>query len=249
MVLGGDRRSGGPVSGEPVPSENMLVFEHGDGGIEALERFARQLIIPGFLPLDSVLEYVAEWIADGGRIPLAQAEAATRRIWRERLAEQRNWTEPGDYNRLLLAYADLESQGILARMNFTCCKQCATTEIDFERTAHPNPPDWYRYREWAYVYFHQQDGDRLAEDNPELLFGYSAFRLLPGTPAEIYRRIAAGDRQLEDEVGLRTDTEVGRRIVAAFTRQGLRVSWGGDPDTRIGVRIDAWRKPLPEFDE
>lgn len=224
----------------------MLVFEHGDGGIEDLERFARTLIIPGFLPLDDVLEYVGEWVDDAGRIPLAEAEAATRAIWDARRAEQREWTEPGDYDRLTLAFADLEQQGVLGRMNFACCKTCATDEIDDERTEHPNPPDWYRYREWAYVYFHQQDANRLADDNPELWFGYSAFRAHPDTPEALLAAARAGDQAAERQIFHDTESEVGRQVVDAFRHRGLNTDWHGDPTSRILVPIPDWRKPLPE---
>jgi hypothetical protein len=233
------------ASTRPVPSATVLVFEHGDGGIEDLRRFARTLIIPGFQPLDMVLEYVRDWVDDGGQISLAEAEAATRELWNARLAEQAQWTETGDYDRLLRAYADLDRQGILGRMNFACCRNCATAEIDFERTLHPDPPDWYRYREWGYVYFHQQDAEALAEENGQLLFGFSSFRALPDTPQALLDAAAAGDAAAEAEIDDRRNNEVGRRVVEAFERRGLNVRWGGHHSARIGVTIDRWRKPLP----
>ncbi|MEV6767419.1 hypothetical protein AB0N05_02185 [Nocardia sp. NPDC051030] len=213
---------------------------------EALTRLVREYVLPGFMPLDTVLEYVREWVEqEAETTSVADAEAFALTVWHERLAEQENWTGTGDYDRLAAAFADLAEEGILGRMNFACCTNCATGEIDDERTEHPNPPDWYRYREWAYVYFHEQNAARLTEPGAALLLGYSAFRALPDLPQALIDAAAAGDEEADAEVTRRTDSEVGRHIVAALVGRGLDVSWSGSHTERIAVTIGDWRKPLP----
>ncbi|MEV6280139.1 hypothetical protein [Nocardia sp. NPDC051832] len=212
---------------------------------EDLERFVRGLIVPGFRTLPEVLETVEEWAGDEG-VPVVWARAVAYETWQERLAEQREWSTPGDYDRLVRAFAELESQGFLARMNFACCTKCATTEIAAERTADPNPKDWYHYREWAYVFFHEQDTDRLGGDHPQLFLGYSAFRALPDTPDTLLAAAKAGDETATRAIFARTEQEAGRRVTNTLARHGLDALWSGDPADRISLRIRDWRKPLPE---
>ena len=209
--------------------------------------YARILILPGFDPLDDVLEYMQDWAEDIETVSSAEAEAIARTVWEARLEQQQSWTGAGDYDRLARAFRDLESEGILARMNFACCNRCANQEIDDERTEHPAPPDWYRYREWAYTYFNQQDAAGLAEPHAELLLGYSAFRAAADTPADLLQAARSGDEDARLQVRRHTDRAVGRRVIEAVERHGLATNWGGDPTTRIGVRIADWRKPLPEY--
>lgn len=189
-------------------------------------------LIPGFASFDDIEADVTDWAADEG----VAVEPAVRQVherWEARLAEQAAWHDTGDFGRLSAAFAELEAAGILARMNFTCCSRCATTEIDGERTPLIAESDGYPYREWAYVYFHEQDAERLAEPLAELFLGFGTF----GSPPH------AGDRRLDS-----TDAEtvVGQQIVDALRRFGLTVRWTGHRTERIVVTIDEWRKPLPQ---
>jgi hypothetical protein len=223
----------------------VRILEWQTGDRAELRAFIRPYLVAGFWSRDEVEESVAEWVDDSGQIDPEEAAALVHGMWNERLAEQTTWADTGDYGRLHYTFTQLESEGILARMCFACCTTCATSEIDFERTVNPNSPDWYRYHQWAYTYFHEQDALRLASDNPTLYLGFSAFRAHPELPAALLEAYHRNDPDAQAEVHARTDTFVGRRIVQLAQHFGLNTSWSGSGKTRIEVHADQWRKPLP----
>ncbi|OCB58706.1 hypothetical protein A5722_07790 [Mycobacterium vulneris] len=206
----------------------------------------RSHLIAGFWGYDELLDLAHEWIDDSGVVGPDEATELVTALWRDRLAEQNTWTDTGDYGRLQYTFAQLESEGILARMCFSCCTTCATHDIDDERSPNPNPDDWYRYREWAYTYFHEQDALRLSEPEPTLYLGFSSFRPHPALPAPLVRAAAAGDDAAAAEITERTDTMVGERIVVLANHYGLDTSWSGSHRSRIELNVPHWRKPLPQ---
>ncbi|ODR16524.1 hypothetical protein BHQ19_31080 [Mycolicibacterium porcinum] len=206
----------------------------------------RSHLIAGFWGYDELLDLAHEWIDDSGVVGPDEATELVTALWRGRLAEQRTWTDTGDYGRLQYTFAQLESEGILARMCFSCCTTCATHDIDDERSPNPNPDDWYRYREWAYTYFHEQDALRLSDPEPTLYLGFSSFRPHPALPAPLVRAAAAGDDAAAAEITERTDTMVGERIVVLANHYGLGTSWSGSHRSRIELNVPQWRKPLPQ---
>ena len=222
----------------------MRILDWDTGDHKELREFIRVRLVAGFWSYDELLEWVLEWAADSGVVQSDDARALLQSMWNERLVEQAGWHDTGDYGRLKDAFTQLESEGILARMCFTCCNTCATAEIDNERTPNPDPNDWYRHREWAYVYFHEQDALRLGDPEPLLLLGSSAFRAHPGLPRELLEASYDGDQAAIMEVTDRTDSIVGQQIVAAVNRAGLSTAWSGSRHQRIEVHIPQWRKPL-----
>ncbi|MGV9711816.1 DUF6891 domain-containing protein [Gordonia sp. NPDC003424] len=209
-----------------------------------LHEFVRARLIPGFVGLPDIESDVRDWAEDTGSAP-EEALTETRRLWAQRAAQARSWTDTGDYGRLRAAFDELDAAGVLARMNFACCATCANQEIDDERTDDPDPADWYPYREWAYVYFHEQDAERLADDDPVLWLGFSAFRPHPRLPVSLLDAMSEGDQAAEREVYDRTETLVGTQVVEVLRRHGLDVDWSGSRHERIAVAIHSWQKPLP----
>jgi len=129
---------------------------------------ARWLILPGFTRFDAAVEELTEWVADSEDEPaqdsaIKSAEdvhastvpALVRQLWDARESEQRNWPDITDADRLAAAFASLESEGIIARMNFTCCQTCGFAEIGDE------VPDGQTMS--GFVFFHEQDAERLTE--------------------------------------------------------------------------------------
>ncbi|WP_083211480.1 DUF6891 domain-containing protein [Mycolicibacterium porcinum] len=216
------------------------------GDRDELSAFIRSHLIAGFWGYDELLDLAHEWIDDSGVVGPDEATELVTALWRGRLAEQNTWTDTGDYGRLQYTFAQLESEGILARMCFSCCTTCATHDIDDERSPNPNPDDWYRYREWAYTYFHEQDALRLSAPEPTLYLGFSSFRPHPALPAPLVRAAAAGDDAAAAEITERTDTMVGERIVVLANHYGLDTSWSGSHRSRIELNVPHWRKPLPQ---
>lgn len=209
-----------------------------------LVEYARTVILPGFVGRSDAVVAVRDHfeIADDDRRPEAAVEAA----WLALQAEQRKWREPGDYDRMAAAFARIQQQGVLARMNFACCQNCGTDEIDDERT--PNKrvaPGEYPWKEWAYTFFHQQDAEGLATSPSTLHLSYSAFRAAPHLDPALVRAARDGDADAKKQVRVETDRAVGTIVAGALREHGLTVDWDGDPDERIKVRITQWRKYLP----
>lgn len=234
-LLGRDGRAGNrpaePEGAAPVGDEQLLAD-------------AREVIRSGFLDRDDL----AGWVAGGHDLAEDDPRAlrAAAQAWDERLAEQAGWVGESDYDRLAAAFADLEESGVVARMNFTCCNTCGTTEIDDERTPDPDAAEGaYPFREWAYTFFHSQDAERLADGPADLFLTYSSFRPAADVAPDLMARARAGDQDAREQVVRHTDATVGRIVVDALTAHGLTPDWSGDPTRRIAVPITDWRKPLP----
>jgi hypothetical protein len=217
--------------------------------------------------LAELRETASEWIAPGFRSRIGMAEEmvdfrddievpsevlldAARRVidevWRDRLAQEARWNDTGDFGRLERAFANLTRQGLVCRMDFTCCQTCGTAEIDDERTLRtPKNEGEYPYEQWAYTFFHQQDSERLLDPGAVLYLSYSAFMPAPGLDPDLMARAREGDEDARREVATATDTAVGEMIRDALAAEGLVVEWSGTSAQRIGVRVPEWRKPLP----
>lgn len=146
--------------------------------------------------------------------PLLQfAAAELEAAWEGQRAEEAEWPERTDSDRLDQAFAELESLGILCRQDFTCCGTCGAAEIggEFveaeERGARPR----------GYAFFHQQDTEH-AVDGDGLYLNYGA-------------KDGSEDAALV----------VGREIVAVITSHGLAASWNGQWAQRIFVPM-TWRR-------
>lgn len=213
-----------------------------------LRQQARLVVRPGFTTRDDAVVAVVEWYEAEGLDPDVLEAAAERVVddeWAVRAAELEAAGDDGDYGRLERAFAALADERVVARMNFTCCQNCGTTEIDDERTAIDGGPGRYGYAEWAYTFFHQQDAEGLGQPDALLRLSFSAFTAAPDAdPADVAAG-RAGDRDAMQRVMAHTDAVVGRTVVAALVDQGLTVMWDGTGAQRIAVAVPAWRKPLP----
>ncbi|MBO1414842.1 hypothetical protein [Streptomyces sp. FH025] len=185
--------------------------------LEAQER-ARELIRCGFQEPDEIAESLVEVLDDQG-LTQEEAERIVAPLWTERLAEQAEWPETTDVDRLVDAFDLLEDQAIVAAMDFTCCAGCGYAEIGGEADE-----DSY-----GFVFFHQQDTEAAAAGRG-LMLRYGGFR--------------TGEEP--GEVSERRTVEVGRAVVAALEAVGLPVEWDGSPHTAIRVAPMEWLNRLPE---
>jgi hypothetical protein len=200
----------------------------GDAMAELLGE-VRELIAPGFWDRSSAVETIIERVEDDpDGYPGLSSDDARRAVdlaWAELASLQTAWPDEGDYLRLLEAFSELGSDGVVARMDFTCCQTCGHTEIHDER----------RTGDWGYTFFHQQDSERLVGPDASLYLAFGAFP--PGSPTES----SGGSGGGSDD----PDLPVARRVVAALERQRLQVRWDGTSAQRIEVMGLEWRKKLP----
>ncbi|OBJ37683.1 hypothetical protein A5630_04210 [Mycolicibacterium mucogenicum] len=212
---------------------------------EELADLIRERLVCGFWSYDDVRESVLEHIDDDSDITADTAVALLDSMWDQRIAEQQSWPDTGDFGRLQQMFAQLESEGILGRMCFMCCNNCAFDAIDDERTPTDDAGAAYPYREWAYVYFHAQDADRLGAPDPLLYLAYSAWTHHSRLPQELVDAAQSGDGAARRESVERSEVLLGEQIVAAATRCGLTPQWSGSRHERVALQIRDWRKPLP----
>ncbi|MEU9119266.1 hypothetical protein AB0C96_05300 [Streptomyces sp. NPDC048506] len=185
---------------------------------KAAEEQARKDIRSGFWDVHEVAQGVCDsFDPKDTEISLDDARRIVAGLWERRLAEQAEWPEVTDPDRVAQAFAALAAKGLTARMNFSCCSGCALGEIAAERAEGDR----------GFVFFHYQDTEAAAEGHG-LAVRYGAYAE-PG----------------EDDASAEARTAVGRTAVAALTAAGLPVQWDGDPDRVIDVSPLDWRKRLP----
>jgi hypothetical protein len=193
---------------EPVDAQVLAELR------EQIELWVR----PGFLDRGEVLQYAQDFRDDDEmQVGDRQLEQLVDDVWQARVAEQRSWPALTDADKVEAAFDALDASGVVARMNFTCCQTCGVAEIDDERPA--DRPST------GYVFFHQQDAERLADDPAYLYLAYGTLDPEQGRVAE-------------------QDEAVGRRVQEALVGQGLPVEWNGSSAQRICVGPLVWQRRL-----
>lgn len=183
---------------------------------------ALRMILPGFMPLDEVHSVVAELAEDEDSPPAPErVRAIVDELWSERLAEQSTWHGLSDADRLDAAFTELEAAGVVARMAFTCCGSCGVAEIGDEVVQGATAR--------GFVFFHQQDAERLTEPGAYLYLSYGAF-CGPMT---------------SDVEGRKASEEIGRLVTRYLEAHGLQVDWDGTIAQRIRLYDLDWRRRLP----
>jgi hypothetical protein len=196
----------------------------------AMERFlsrVRDRVREGFDDREDLVESAATMLAEdaaysepkfaiGEDAAAAIASAVVDSLLDEHGREQANWKAPTDCDRLDAALAELESRGVVARQNFTCCGTCGNSEIWGEIDNAPGGRESVR----GYVYYHEQDTERAASGG-RLFFSYGANSDGP------------------DPAGTAV---VGRELADVLKRAGFTVEWDGDPDSRVLVIGLDWKR-------
>ncbi|MEU9110484.1 hypothetical protein AB0D04_01485 [Streptomyces sp. NPDC048483] len=145
------------------------------------EEQARQQIRSGFWDFHQVAQGVCDTFGpEDAPVSLDEARRIVGGLWEERLAEQAEWPEVTDADRVAGVFAALERQGLTARMNFSCCSGCALAEIGGERAE----------ADHGFVFFHYQDTESLA-DGGGLSVRYGAYADSGHDRAEVGRTVVA----------------------------------------------------------
>ena len=143
------------------------------------EERARELIRGGFQEPDEIAESLVDFLDDQG-MTQDQAERIVAPLWEERLAEQAGWPAVTDVDRLVEAFDALESDGIVAAMDFTCCSSCGYAEIGGEADEDSR----------GFVFFHEQDTERAASGGG-LTLRFGGFRHSEEETVEVGREVVA----------------------------------------------------------
>src|SRR5262249_24034466 len=132
------------------------------------------------------------------------------------LQEQAGWPEATDCDRLDEASAAMESRGVVARQNFSCCSNCGHGEMwnVMQEAAQAGDPNC---RVLGYPFYHMPDTDRAVEGG-DIYIKYGAIE---------------GSDQAAEAIG---------RIIADEVREaGLAVQWNGSANDAVAVTLD-WKK-------
>jgi hypothetical protein len=174
----------------------------------------RTLVWSGFYEADEIFEIVTEYEEDLGSEDAAWAQTAIARAIDERRQAEKTWPSVTDCDRLDQAFAALDRAGIIALHNAGYTLSDGTSDVS----------EAYRERGGkssgisGYCFYHGQDVERaVAGQGLDLAFG------------DIDGDAAKG-------------VEIGRRIVAELTRQGLTVEWNGAIETRLFIPGFDWRR-------
>ena len=121
------------------------------------------------------------------------------------------------------AFAALEEEGVIARLNFTCCGTCASAEIWDEIDDN---------REWkGYIYFHQQDTESLAESGGTYV-GFGSFLAYP-RDEEKWNTLSDAQKEEISALHKKLSVELMKdTIIPVLEKHGLSVKWKGNFDTR-----------------
>ena len=138
-----------------------------DGLPDEVRDYARTHVHAGYRSFPQIVSDLVEHF-DVDPVTRDQAGAVVGEVWNARIAEQPGWPEITDPDRLTEAFDRLTANGVVARQDFTCCRNCGLSEIAAEAAEGDR----------GFVFFHSQDTERVA--NGEAL--WLAFGSLPDSP-------------------------------------------------------------------
>ncbi|MFG2821618.1 DUF6891 domain-containing protein [Kitasatospora sp. NPDC048365] len=183
------------------PVREVPPLDLDEGERAELETRVREVLVGGYVSRAGLAELAEEYLVTQDRRPVSreQAQALADRLWLERVAEQAEWQDETDPERLTRAFTALQETGVTARENFTCCRSCGQAEIGAE-----GGPDAR-----GFVYFHTQCTDSAAA-------GHGLTLLYGGFDGSSETTTAIGDEVVAalEAVGLHTewDHDPGRAI-------------------------------------
>jgi Domain of unknown function (DUF6891) len=182
------------------------------GLLTELKAFVVREVRAAFAPIDDIVESAVEAVLEdeADRVWLrAAADRYLAEAVREHAEAQKAFPDVTDCDRLDAAFEALESEGVVARQNFTCCQTCGHAEIRAEVAALSDSGRAIR----GYAFYHQQDTDRAVDgDGLYLAFGAT-------------------------EKGDDAEATVGGAIARCLWVHGLAVVWNGSHDQRIWARV------------
>lgn len=230
-----------------MPDEDLDRVEP-DG--EQLDEVIDPLLLPGFTTEQDLVDVVTEWFADDSDdLPAfrRRVEDHVHARWRARLDEQRTWPAgTSQYELLRDAFTALHDEHGFAVGSAAGVDQSDGFRIVRDgRTPDPESPDGFR--EWAYVFFHEQDAEGLTAPGAVLRLAFGAFRPSPDLGPDAVARAALSERG-RTALAERSRAVAGDTVVSVLVEHGLEAVWTGDGSARIRMSIDRWRKPLPGSD-
>lgn len=261
-------RSAAADSGSESGSEPIDLPQYVLDALTAASRAILPKLRTGFYTFDSLVDIAAQSIEDaladsaaaaaaaataGSSIPAGlddpqvAAEGLVEEAWERRREVEAAWgLAPGERTtgeRLDAAFAALEARGVVARMNFTCCGTCGHAEIGDDLG------EGELEGKVGYVFFHEQDADRLVPDYVEA----DAAAGVEEDSFESWEAKEGSDLYLafgvfRDEEDESKAIRVGVVAAECLRAEGFKVEWNGSVNSRLLVDVQPWRKRLESED-
>lgn len=183
--------------------------------LEELRTYIDNEVAGGFTPENAIVADALDVLSDEcepHRLRPHARQYLGEALHAHKQAEAR-WPATTDCDRLDRAFLELETRGVVARQNYSCCGTCGVGEVFDEiddaqqqgRTVH------------GYTFYHMQDTEHaVAGCGLYLNYGATA----------------------DDEAPA---LAVGRLIAKVLTRHGLHVEWDETWSKRIHVKLD-WKR-------
>ena len=213
---GGKPDSSAPQQAEAtldtLPPETASDASDPAGGVRD---YMRREIAAAYLSREDIIRQAIEYV--DGDMGEEEASALVHQLWPDLVAHhraaQQHWPRLTDSDRLDAAFDTMETRGIIARQNFTCCGTCGSAEIWDEIAGAQEKGAVVR----GYTFFHWQDTEG-AVDGGGLYLNYGS---------------------VED--GEEAALGIAREIVEVLDGHGLTSDWDGSWNRRIGVLMD-WQR-------
>jgi len=180
-----------------------------------IHEWVARKVAEGFEGRDEIIESVTDIVEDVHN--LTGMTDAVARVTDDLLAQhyenQKSWISWTDCDKLDRSFAELEKCGIVARQHFSCCGECAETDIlkEIEAASGFETPQ-------GFAYYSVEDTESACEKGT-----------LPLTVGSV-----AGTDDAK--------VEVARRTCDILAKHGLRIEWDGDCQNRICVAGLDWKK-------
>ena len=200
-----------------------------------LEEYIRDMIwmrlVRGDDSIDDHAYEIARAVEDedgGGTLSEERCRAIAQYLIDARRAQQAGFGEV-PASKLDRAFEALRRAHVVAEQDFSCCNTCGHAEIEGDQG------------DLGYVFFHQQDTERLVESGST----YLSFGIF--WPAHISKEAykALDDSRREELYDAMTVTLMRTVVIPILQEHGIGVSWEGDANTRMLLTGVEWYVPLP----
>ena len=185
--------------------------------IKEAEQQIRSLIWSGFYTPDDVFEIISEDLNDPYALSADDRtwiEETTERLAEQKTAEEANWPETTDWERLDEAFDRLDDAGILALHNSGTSQSDGID--DANDIARQMAGEGFSFRGWTF--YHEQDLQRALSENI-LMLSFGSLNETEADPLTI-----AGE------------------VVSVLKSAGFEVQWSGTPEDRISLQGFKWQK-------
>jgi hypothetical protein len=173
----------------------------------------KNFILTGFYNSEETSDAIGDMFYNE-TLDKAWISAEAQKAYEHRLAEQSGWPAETDFDRLVKAFDELNTSGIIALHN--AGNTSSDSHEDCEDVCDELKTKGKTVK--AFCFYHSQDVDGAIATG-QLFIGFSAF---------------GGDNAVT--------VETGKLIMKALIRQGLQPHWNNSPDTRIDIPHFKWQK-------